>query len=169
VYCSNHASLFDIPVVLATIPDNIRIMYKRELGTIPVFGWCLRMSPFIPVDRSDARTAMEQIERTVHSMRHGAGVLVFPEGTRSPDGTLGAFKRGAFSLASQSGKPIVPVALVGTASILPARGTRLQGGTVHCYVGMPIVMSASASRAEQQSTMQQVHDVIEQCIFAHDH
>lgn len=169
VYCANHASLFDIPVILATIPDNVRIMYKRELGSIPIFGWCLRMSPFVAVDRSDARDAMEQIERTVASMQTGASVVVFPEGTRSEDGNLGTFKRGAFSLAARSGRPIVPVSLVGTAAILPAHSNRITPGTVHLYIDPPHTVGSGASRQDQVQTMTDVHAVIRQRIFAHDH
>lgn len=169
VYCANHSSLFDIPVLLATLPDNIRIMYKEELGRIPVFGWCLRMSPFIAVDRGDSREAFAKIEQTVATMSTGASVLVFPEGTRSEDGRLGAFKRGAFSLAARSGRPIVPVTLVGTAAVLPARGTRITPGVVSLTVDAPIILPAEASKADQLQAMQNLHTVLEQRIFAHDH
>jgi len=169
VYCANHSSLFDIPVLLATLPDNVRIMYKEELGKIPIFGWCLRMSPFIAVDRGDSREAFAKIEQTVATMSTGASVLVFPEGTRSENGELGAFKRGAFSLAARSGRPIVPVTIVGTPSILPARSWRIRSGMVFLYVDGPMSIASDASKAEQVLVMDKVHSVLEQRIFAHDH
>jgi len=168
VYCANHSSLFDIPVLLATLPDNIRIMYKEELGRIPVFGWCLRMSPFIAVDRGDSREAFAKIEQTVASMSTGASVLIFPEGTRSETGALGVFKRGAFSLAARSGRQIVPVTLVGTPAILPAQGLRIRPGVVSLTVDAPISIPIGASKAEQLVAMNELHTVLEHRIFAHD-
>ncbi len=139
VYAANHASLFDIPVMLVGIPDNIRIMYKRELERIPIFGWCLKMSPFIAVDRERSREASDVLDTVVSTMRSGTSVLVFPEGTRSPDGNLGVFKRGAVALAVRSGTPIIPVALVGTASILPARTKTIHGGDVDLVIHPPMM------------------------------
>jgi len=153
VYTCNHASLFDIPVVLASIPDNIRIMYKRELEKIPVFGWCLKMSPFIAIDRADGRDAMARLEETVESLRTGSSVLVFPEGTRSEDGRVAQFKRGAFVLAARSGKPIIPVALVGTNNILPARTRRVVPGTVQLYIEEAVVLETPVSRQAESTAM----------------
>lgn len=160
VYTCNHASLFDIPVVLATIPDNIRIMYKRELEKIPVFGWCLKMSPFIAIDRADGRDAMARLEETVASMRAGSSVLVFPEGTRSEDGRVAQFKRGAFVLAARSGKPLIPVALVGTHNILPARTRRIVPGTVELHVENAVVLESPVSRQAESAAMASVRTSI---------
>lgn len=166
VYVANHSSLFDIPIVLATVPDNIRIMYKRELNNIPVFGWCLALSPFIAVDRADGRDAMAKIELTIASLRDGTSVLVFPEGTRSEDGALGEFKRGAFMLAARSGKPIVPLSILGSASILPARSVRLYKGTVSLVVGAPLVM-AGATRADEVKMLSDVHSIIHEHVVSY--
>jgi len=156
VYVANHASLFDIPVLLATVPDNIRIMYKRELGRIPVFGWGLRLSPFIAIDRERSRDAAAQLDATIASMGSGASVVVFPEGTRSADGTLGSFRRGAFALAARSGRPIVPVVLSGTASIMQARSFRLRPGPVMCTVLPPVDVAQPATRAIEVQTLNAV-------------
>lgn len=153
VYAANHASLFDIPVMLVGIPDNIRIMYKRELEKIPVFGWCLKMSPFIALDRERSREASDVLDAVVNTMRSGTSVLVFPEGTRSPDGNLGTFRRGAVALAVRSGTPIVPVALVGTAAILPARTKTLRGGDVDLVIHAPIAMSGGEQSAQQEKAL----------------
>lgn len=167
IYVANHASLFDIPVLLATVPDNIRIMYKRELASIPVFGWGLRMSPFIAVDRDNSREAAAQIEQAVQSMRMGSSVVVFPEGTRSADGSLGAFKRGAFTLAARAGRPLVPVALIGTAAIMPARTWRLKGGTVQCMILPAVELPKDMpSRADERRAMEHVHTRIAEHVSA---
>jgi len=161
VYASNHASLFDIPVVLATVPDNVRIMYKRELEKIPVFGWCLKMSPFIAVDRAKSREAAGVLDATVHSMSSGTSVLVFPEGTRSNDGTLGVFKRGAVSLAVKSGTPIVPVTLIGTAAVMPARTKKLVGGSVTLHVDAPLPVAHITNSAEEKALTARLREIIE--------
>lgn len=166
VYVANHSSLFDIPVALASVPDNIRIMYKRELNKIPVFGWCLALSPFIPVDRADGRDAMAKLEATIASMRDGTSVLVFPEGTRSEEGKLGEFKRGAFVLAARSGKPLVPLAILGSAKILPARKLRLTKGTVAIIVGAPL-HAAGISRADEMNMLGKVRSILHEHVVSH--
>ena len=166
VYVANHNSLFDIPVVLACVPDNIRIMYKRELNKIPVFGWCLALSPFIALDRADGRDAMVKLDATIASMREGTSVLVFPEGTRSKNGMLGEFKRGAFVLAARSGKPLVPLAILGSAAILPARKTELNKGTVILMINAP-VMLAGSSRADEMKALNVVRTIIHEHVVSH--
>lgn len=119
VYISNHSSLFDIPVLLSSLRDNARIMYKEELEKIPFFGWCLKMSPFISVKREDPHNAMQSFRNAIQSISDGDSVIIFPEGTRSEDGKLGQFKKGAFLLAAKSGKPIMTLAIKGTAEVMP--------------------------------------------------
>jgi 1-acyl-sn-glycerol-3-phosphate acyltransferase len=164
IYVANHASLFDIPVILAHVPDNVRIMYKRELERIPVFGWCLRRSPFIAIDRERSREAADVLETVVSTMRTGSSVLVFPEGTRSEDGHVQAFRRGAFTLAVRSGRPIVPLALIGTASILPKGTKRINGGVVTLRIGAPIEVPSEATRAEEKELMSTVRQIIAEAV-----
>ncbi len=166
VYVANHSSLFDIPVALACVPDNIRIMYKRELNKIPVFGWCLSLSPFIPVDRADGRDAMAKLEATIASMRDGTSVLVFPEGTRSEGGMLGEFKRGAFVLAARSGKPLVPLAILGSAKILPARKFQLNKGVVTLVIGAPL-HATGTSRADEMNMLANVRSILHEHVVSH--
>jgi len=104
VYVVNHASLFDIPVLLASLRDNIRIMYKKELEKIPIFGWNIKLSPFIAVRRESVSNAMEIVNTAIEAISHGESVIIFAEGTRSKYGNLQAFKRGAFYLAARSSK-----------------------------------------------------------------
>ena len=160
IYVTNHASMFDIPVLLAFVPDNVRIMYKRELERVPIFGWCLRMSPFIGIDRSKSREAADALDETVRTFATGSSVAIFPEGTRSLDGSVKAFKRGAFTLAARSQRTIVPIALIGTASILPARTKRLQPGTVEMRILLPQRLPEGAGRADEVAMMQTVHQMI---------
>lgn len=160
VYASNHASMFDIPVILAFVPDNVRIMYKKELERVPFFGWSLAVSPFIAIDRGKKRQAAAVLDEVTTTLRTGSSVLIFPEGTRSPDGHVQEFRRGAFTLAVKSERPIVPVALLGTASILPKGTRRLRGGVVHLRIFPAIDVPSGATREEEKGLMQRVHDII---------
>ncbi|MCK5741262.1 MAG: 1-acyl-sn-glycerol-3-phosphate acyltransferase [Chlorobi bacterium] len=160
VYVCNHSSLFDIPVVMASLKENVRIMYKKELEKIPIFGYGLRKSNFIAVTRSNPRNAMASIEEAVKTVQENASVLVFPEGTRSVDGKLGSFKRGAFILASRSEKEIVPVAIQGTSAILPSKSFKAQSGDVVVNIGHPMSFDSSDDRAAENRFMNEVRDEI---------
>jgi 1-acyl-sn-glycerol-3-phosphate acyltransferase len=162
IYAANHASLFDIPVLLAYLPDNVRIIYKRELERIPVFGWGLRMSPFIAVDRAKAREASDAIDSTAATIRQGASALVFPEGTRSKDGTLGTFRRGVVNLAVKAGIAIRPVVLRGTAAIMPARTLRIRSGTVDLVLLDPITVDGITTRDQERALLEQLRNVMEE-------
>lgn len=159
VYVCNHASLFDIPVLMAGIDDDIRIMYKRELRRIPIFGWILASSPFIPIDRDNARNAMEGIERALDGIRQGSSVIVFAEGTRSADGKIGPFKRGAFLLAARAQKPILPVAIIGSNAILPSRTSQIRPGTVRVVIS-PAIQTGTTDRNLEKELMIKVHSII---------
>jgi 1-acyl-sn-glycerol-3-phosphate acyltransferase len=130
IYIANHSSLFDIPVLLSTLKDNARIIYKEELEKIPIFGWCLKMSPFISVKRDDPKNALKGFREAVKSISEGDSVIIFPEGTRSPDGKLGEFKKGAFLMAEKSKKVIVPVVIHGTSTIMPKGKLKFGTGNV---------------------------------------
>ncbi|HET6402406.1 MAG TPA: lysophospholipid acyltransferase family protein [Candidatus Kapabacteria bacterium] len=119
VYVANHSSYMDIPVLLAGIPDNLRLTLRRSLTRIPIWGWALLASPFLILDRSNPKLAAITVRRAAERIRGGASVLFFPEGTRTPTGAMQAFKRGAFHLALESGAAILPVAILGTYEILP--------------------------------------------------
>lgn len=160
IYAANHTSLFDIPVILAYVPDNVRIMYKQELEKIPVFGWGLRISPFIAINRERSREAASTLEDAVASMQSGSSVLVFPEGTRSKDGSLGAFKRGAFTMAVRSGRPILPMSIQGAHRIIPAGSLRLRGGTVTVTLHRPLAVPEQATREQEKEMMSAVREII---------
>ena len=98
VFLSNHQSLFDIPVLLATLPVPARFLAKRELFNIPLLGWSLKVGGFIPVERG-GKSAGESFRAAAQRVQSGGSVLLFPEETRSPDGRLLPFKRGGFLLA----------------------------------------------------------------------
>jgi len=137
VFLSNHQSLFDIPVLLATLPLPARFLAKRELFRIPVFGWAIRIGGFIPVERG-GKSAGESFRAAAERLRHGGSVLLFPEETRSTDGQLLPFKRGGFLLAQKAGLPMVPVGIRGTRQARAPKSFRIQPGRVLVRYGAPL-------------------------------
>ena len=160
IYVSNHASMFDIPVVAAGIPDDIRIVYKRELEKIPVLGWGLRWSNYIGIDRGRSTEARRSLDQAVAKIRNGASVLLFGEGTRTSDGKLQPFKRGAFHLALRSGVPVVPLTINGSYSIVPKHSLRIRPGTVELVLSPPITLSALEGRTAELDLMAKVRSAI---------
>src|SRR4051794_33135538 len=124
VFLSNHQSLFDIPVLLATLPVPARFLAKRELFNIPLLGWSLKVGGFIPVERG-GKSAGESFRAAAQRVQSGGSVLLFPEETRSPDGRLLPFKRGGFLLAQKAGLPMVPVGIRGTLGVRPRTSYRI--------------------------------------------
>jgi 1-acyl-sn-glycerol-3-phosphate acyltransferase len=138
VFLSNHQSLYDIPVLLATLPLPARFMAKRELFRIPLFGWALHYGGFIPVDRGAGRSARESFRAATARLAQGRSVLLFPEETRSRDGRLLPFKRGGFLLAHKAGLPVVPVGVRGTLGVRRRDSYRIRPGRVLVRYGEPI-------------------------------
>jgi 1-acyl-sn-glycerol-3-phosphate acyltransferase len=119
VYASNHESLVDILVLGAALPGDFKWAAKRSVMNIPFLGWHLRLAGHVPVDRNKGKdTAMAVTEAFEGVLRDDNPLLVFPEGTRTADGNLRAFKAGGFPAAVLAGKPVVPVALKGTFSLM---------------------------------------------------
>ncbi len=156
VYLANHSSYLDIIALGATVPDDMRFIFKRELARIPLFGWSLAAGPYILIDRSDPRNAMASIERAAARIADGASVVIFPEGTRTHDGQLGAFKRGGFMLATRSGVPMVPLAIRGTYALLSRHSRHVRPGHVEVIIGTPIPGRANPTRAEEQEIQRDV-------------
>lgn len=138
VYLANHQSLFDIPLLLATVPGQVRMMAKRSLFRIPIFGWALWAGGFIPIDRGDRSTARQSFAAAMKRLRLGVSILLFPEGTRSFTDTLLPFQRGGFLLALKLGLPIVPVGIRGTRDVQKKGSWTIRPGPVVVCYGTPI-------------------------------
>jgi 1-acyl-sn-glycerol-3-phosphate acyltransferase len=136
---SNHQSLYDIPVLFQAIGPNIRMITKRELFHVPVFGGALAAAGFVSIDRRDRNAAIRSLKRARDLLDGGTHVWIAPEGTRSRTGELLPFKKGGFYLALQTGLPILPVTIRGTRAALPAKGLRSSAGArVHVTLHPPI-------------------------------
>ncbi len=119
ILVANHQSLLDIPLLVAAFDREVKFLAKAELGRIPVFGPAMRSAGNLFVDRDDPRDAVRVIREAGAAMRRGEMIVIFPEGTRSPDGSIGEFKPGAFFIARKTGAPLVPVYVGGSAAALP--------------------------------------------------
>lgn len=130
VYAANHGSVLDILVVFGYLPVDFRIIHKRSLYLVPLFGWSLGLAGHIGIDRLHPFRARRSLDRAAGRIRGGVNVLVFPEGTRTPGPEVGRFKRGSFSLALEAGAPVVPVSIVGIRDVVPAGLLSLRPGVV---------------------------------------
>ncbi len=120
VFMPNHLSFLDGPLMFMIIPRAVRIIVKKEIFRIPIIGWGMKIAEFIPVDRKGLRGGKQSVDRATSLMREkGYDFLIFPEGTRSLDGTLKSLKRGGFFLAVNSQTDIVPVSIQGTFELMP--------------------------------------------------
>jgi 1-acyl-sn-glycerol-3-phosphate acyltransferase len=138
VYAVNHASFVDIWVLVARLPGSVRFVAKRELYRIPIFGWALRATGQIPMDRRDREAAARSYQSAAEVVRGGRSVIVFVEGTRSRTGHLGEFKKGAFVLAIEAGVPLVPLYLSGTRAAMPRGSLWLRRRPVTLVAGEPV-------------------------------
>ncbi len=135
VLCVNHQSYMDIPVLLMSIPDQVRFAAKKELFGVPFLGWHLRRAGHVSVDRGNPLAAVRALERSVEGIRRGTPVVIFPEGRTSRDGEIGSFKGGAFAIAERSGAEIVPVTIRGTRWVFAPGSGRVRGGDVTVTIG----------------------------------
>jgi 1-acyl-sn-glycerol-3-phosphate acyltransferase len=141
VFMSNHRSQFDILAVIVALSEfQLRWVAKVELTRVPVFGWALRRSGHVIIDRSNHEQAVASL-RAAHAKieREAVSLTIFPEGTRSrPDQALLPFKKGGFMLALETGIPIVPIAVRGSREILPRGSLQPASGEIEVVVGPPI-------------------------------
>jgi len=127
VIISNHQSILDI-LLINCLRYRFKWISKIENMNLPVLGWYLRMAGYITVNRGNEDSKAEMLEKSDQCLRQGISIMIFPEGTRSVDGEIGFFKRGAFQLAIRNSVPILPVVIDGTTSILPKHGLIFRGG-----------------------------------------
>lgn len=138
VFACNHQSQFDILALFVGLPRRFVFVAKKSVFRYPFLGWGIRAMRFIPVDRSNRAAAIRSLEEAAQRVRRGLSVSVFPEGTRSFDGSILPFKKGPFMLALHAGVPIVPVAIEGSLHANPKRRWYLCPSTIRILIGPPV-------------------------------
>lgn len=159
IYCVNHQSAMDIPVLFVSLPVQFRFVAKRSLFRLPFLGSHLRRSGHIPVDRNRPREAMKSMRMVAQEIREGKSVLLFPEGHRSRNGQLQPFKAGSFYIAILSGVPVVPITINGTSRVLKPDTYHVRAGQTEMIVHLPI--STQGLRLEDAGKLsEQVEEII---------
>jgi 1-acyl-sn-glycerol-3-phosphate acyltransferase len=161
VFVANHSSIYDTPVVFTHIPYQVRIIAKQSLAMFPVLGWHLKRGAHLFVDRRDPdRSGILKRWRALVSQ--GLSLIVYAEGTRSPDGRVGRFKAGSFLLAIQAGLPIVPLSIIGTRSVMPKGRLRTEPAHVTLIVHDPIQPDAIEQPTvhDAKALAERVHGIV---------
>ncbi|PHR65421.1 lysophospholipid acyltransferase family protein [Alcanivorax sp.] len=160
VIVANHLSQFDIFVLYGYLGVDFRWVMKHELRKIPVIGICCEKLGHVFINRDNTEAAIASLNAARARLANGASVLFFPEGTRSRDGQLKPFKKGAFKMAQELGMPVLPVTLSGTFDILPAGTLRLHPGASARLILHPPLSVTGNSDAELQNLVRQSREAI---------
>lgn len=144
IMMSNHCSHFDIPLIFMTFPHgSIRMVAKKELFKVPIWGAAMKKGEFIAIDRENRQQALQDLQLAREKMRSGVILWIAPEGTRSRDGELQAFKKGGFMLALQTGATIIPINIQGSGKILPPKALNFRlGEHIDIHIAKPIDTSS---------------------------
>lgn len=138
VYAANHISAMDIPVLYAYLPIQFRIVAVIDIFRRPVVGWHLRRSGQIPIDMSTPRATFKSLHSGIEDLKRGLSVVIFPEGSRSPDGEIKQFYNGAFYMATKAQVEVVPLTIVGTFEMLKMNTFHIKPQRLKLILGAPI-------------------------------
>src|SRR6266852_6114081 len=159
VFVANHTSSADAPAVVGAIPRRIAILLKASLFKWPIVGRAFLSAHFIPVNRSARESAISSVEKATDALKGGQSFLIYPEGTRSPDGRLQEFKKGAVVMAIKAGVPIVPIACSGAHRVMEKRSLVIHPGEILVEFLQPI--DASKYSLEERDVLNEhVHQVM---------
>jgi 1-acyl-sn-glycerol-3-phosphate acyltransferase len=161
ILVSNHQSFFDIFSLLGYLPLQFRWIAKAELFRIPLLGWSMSRTGYISIERDSPKKAYRSMLEAADKVRQGVSVLIFPEGTRSPDGVLQPFKKGVFLIALKSQAPILPVAIRGTRDIMRKNDWRTYPGHVEIRIFPPIATAGFSTAKEAELSEQVRHTLLQ--------
>lgn len=151
LFVANHTSSADAPAIVGAIPRRIAILLKESLFKWPIVGQAFQMARFIPVERKNQNSAIASVEKATEALRAGQSFLIYPEGTRSPDGRLQQFKRGAVVMAIKAGVPIVPMVCSGAQRVMKKHSLAIHPGEIVVEFLEPI--DASRYSLEQRDEL----------------
>ena len=155
VFCCNHQSNIDPPILFQALHPRLHILFKRELTKLPLLGKAFQIGGFVPIDRASREQSMAAIEQAAASLRNGNSFLTFPEGTRSRTGALLPFKRGPFLMALKAQVPVVPVAIQGGSDSMRKGSPIVRPTTVSVRIGAPV-----ETRGMDVSDREQLADLV---------
>lgn len=155
----NHQSFIEVPLFVTYLGRNPAYLAKKEVFRYPMFGYGIGLMGVVPVDRSNSAAAVESARRATENLRRGKSYVVYPEGTRSRDGRLLPFKKGAFMMAVDAGVPVVPVTVAGATKIMPKGEIKVHPSVVRITLHEPI-STAGYGRANVDELIAQVRDKI---------
>jgi 1-acyl-sn-glycerol-3-phosphate acyltransferase len=161
IFVSNHQSIYDIPVIFASLPFQLRIIAKDSLSRFPVLGWHLKRGGHLFVDRKHPDRA-GILKRWRALVSDGLSLIIFAEGTRSADGHVARFKAGSFLLAIEAGLPVVPLSVIGTRKVMPKGRLRTEPADVMLIVHNPIAAPALEAPTAQDAKLlaDRAHDIV---------
>jgi len=161
VYVSNHQSLLDI-LILFRLFTHFKWVSKIENFKVPFIGWNMRLNDYIELDRGKVKSNARMMKDCARAIRNGNSVMIFPEGTRSLDGVMRAFKLGAFEIAKETKSPIIPIVIQGTANALPKGGIELQGKHNMSITILPEVPYSDFAEISSEDLCEKVRNKIQE-------
>ena len=159
IFMSNHQGYYDIFTLLSHLPYQFKWLAKKELFSVPILGWTMAAAGYISIDRGGTRATVGAMDEAARKIREGMSVVIFPEGSRSPDGSIQSFKKGGFTLAIKSKTAIVPIAISGSRDIMPKDRLTAAPGEIRMFVGLPIEIQ-HYSLKDRESLMKKVRETI---------
>jgi 1-acyl-sn-glycerol-3-phosphate acyltransferase len=159
IFMSNHQGSFDIFALSGYLPSQFKWLAKKELFSVPFLGWTMAAAGYISIDREGTRKTVEAMNEAARKIQEGMSVVIFPEGSRSPDGSIQPFKKGGFTLALKSKVPIIPIAITGSREIMPKGKLATTSGEIRIRINHPIETQNYAWK-DRESLMEKVSKVI---------
>ena len=161
VFVSNHQGAYDIFLIFGYLNHNFKWMMKKSLEKIPFVGYACKVSKHIMVDRSGAAAVQRTMESAMKILQGGMSLVVFPEGTRTPDGKIRPFKRGAFMLATEFGLPIVPLTIDGSFAVMKKSSFAINPGKITLTIHKPIPQpQGERTKEAMEAMMEESYSVI---------
>lgn len=160
IFVANHQSIFDIWVIYGWLPNPFSWIMKKELRKIPLVGNACEAAGHIFIDRSNPLAAKKSIEIAERKLTNGNCIVVFPEGTRSHDGNVGQFKRGAFSIANEIDLPIVPITIIGAYERMSRKDFIIKPGKIKMIIHTPIENTTNLSDQETRKLADEIREIV---------